>query len=193
VHRRASPLDVALARADARLEIGGRERAAVHDKTANMTIAPRFTSTSWPLLAVAVSALALTACKKQPDAQPPDDGGSPAGAEGGAAGNDDAASDDPAPDFLTVDAFEETITAKQGDVTDCFAAAKEKKADLGGKLALEFTIGGDGKVTEVKLEPGSTVNDPGLTTCVTDKARTWQFPKTRDGQPMTLPYSFNLS
>ena len=175
------------------MEIGGRGRAAVHDKTASMTIVQRFTSTSWPLLAVAVSALALTACKKQSDTAPPDDGGSQAGgADAGAASGGDA-SDDPAPDFLTVDAFEETITAKQSDVTDCFAAAKEKKADLGGKLALEFTIGGDGKVTEVKVEPGSTVNDPGLTTCVTDKAKTWQFPKTRDGAPMTLPYSFNLS
>lgn len=158
-----------------------------------MTIAPRTSKTSWPLLAVAASALALAACKKDQDTAPPDDGGSPAGSDAGAGAGDDDSSDDAAAEFLTVDAFEETIGEKTGDVTDCFAAAKEKKADLGGKLALEFTIGGDGKVSEIKVEPGSTVNDPDLTACVTDKAKAWQFPKTRDGAPMTLPYSFNLS
>ena len=157
-----------------------------------MTIVQRFTSTSWPLLAVAAGALALAACKKQQDAQPPDDGAA-AGAEGGESPLDANYNDDPAPDFLTVDLFEETIDNNKGDVTDCFATAKETKPDLGGKLALEFTIGGDGKVTDVKVESGSTINDPGLTTCVTDKAKTWQFAKTRDGQPMVLPYSFNLS
>ena len=158
-----------------------------------MTIAQRFTSTSWPLLAVAAGALALAACKKQPDAQPPDDGAAAGGAEAGGAPSDGAGDDEAAPEFLTVDAFEETIDAKKGDVTDCFATAKEAKPDLGGKLALEFTIGGDGKVTAVKVEAGSTINDPGLTTCVTDKAKSWQFAKTRDGEPMVLPYSFNLS
>ena len=85
------------------------------------------------------------------------------------------------------------MNAKTSDVTDCFAAAKEAKPDLGGKLMLEFTIDGTGKVSTVKTEDASAVKDPGLTTCVIDKAKTWEFPKTRDGQPMTLPYAFNLS
>ena len=29
--------------------------------------------------------------------------------------------------------------------------------------------------------------------CVTDKAKVWEFPKTRDGQTMTLAFAFNLS
>ena len=150
-----------------------------------MTIARSITS----LLAVAV---VLTACKKDADTKPPLDGGGDQVANPEDNGGD--AEEAPAEDFLTVDAFEETITSKQGDVVDCYSAAKEAKPALaGGKLALEFTIDGQGKVSAIKPEPGGTIDDPGLTACVTDKAKSWQFPKTRDGNTMTLPYSFNLS
>jgi hypothetical protein len=162
--------------------------AALHDKTAGMTTRA---SISWPLLVVAAGALTLAACKKSSDTTAPDSGSDVSQPEDN--GGDAAPEEDSAPEFLTVDVFEDVVNQKTSDVTDCFAAAKEKKPDLGGKLMLEFTIDGTGKVSEVKTESGSTVNDPGLTTCVTDKARTWAFPKTRDGQPMTLPYSFNLT
>ncbi len=166
-------------------------RGGSHDKTGGMTIL-RASTISWPLLAVAAGALSLTACKKSPESTPPDSSGgeiSHADDNGGDADDDS----DAAPEFLTADVFEDVVNAKTSDVTDCFAAAKEAKPDLGGKLMLEFTIDGTGKVSAVKSEAGSTVNDPGLLTCVTDKAKAWPFPKTRSGEPMTLPFSFNLS
>ena len=43
------------------------------------------------------------------------------------------------------------------------------------------------------LDPASTLKDDGVNTCVNDRAKKWEFPKTRDGESMTLPYSFNLS
>jgi hypothetical protein len=144
------------------------------------------------MLAMATGAVNLAGCKKSSDTTAPDDGSG--GEVSKPEDNDgDAAQEDSAPEFLTVDVFEDVVNAKTSDVTDCFAAAKEKKPDLGGKLMLEFTIDGTGKVSAVKTEAGSTVNDPGLTTCVTDKAKAWPFPKTRDGEPMTLPFAFNLS
>ena len=154
---------------------------------------PRRSSISWPLLAVAVGALTLAACKKSDDSKPPEgsDGGAPvAGDDSSKEPADDA---DAAPEFLTVDVFEDVMNAKTGEVTECFAAAKEKTPALGGKLMLEFTIDGTGKVSAVKTEDASTVKDAGLTTCVTDKAKVWEFPKTRDGQTMTLAFAFNLS
>ncbi len=153
----------------------------------------RRSSISWPLLAVAAGALTLAACKKADDTKAPgEDGGGISHAEdnGGDAPADET---DEAPDFLTVDVFEDVMNAKTGEVTDCFAAAKEKTPALGGKLMLEFTIDGTGKVSAVKTEDASTVKDDGLTTCVTDKAKSWEFPKTRDGQTMTLAFAFNLS
>ncbi len=167
---------------------------ALHDKTASMTTLRPVSSTSWTLLAVTTCALVMSACKKDAGSQPPADdagGGSDVADAGGGGG--DASDDDAGPDFLTVDDFEEIVGKNTGDVTDCFSTAKAAKPDLAGKLAYDFTIDGAGKVTELKLDPSSTVKDPALNTCVTDKAKGWQFPKTRDGQPMTLPYSFNLS
>ena len=150
----------------------------------------RAPSFSWPLLAVAAGALALTGCKKAAESQEPAQSSEVHDEDRGGDAEDEG---DAAPQVLTVDVFEDVVNARTSEVTDCFAAAKAAKPELGGKLMLEFTIDGAGKVVDVKNEAGSTVNDPGLTTCVTDKARAWPFPATRDGQPMTLPYTFNLS
>ena len=152
----------------------------------------RAPSISWPLLAVLAGGLTLTACKKSADPQTPD------GEKGevdhaGDQGGDASAEDDAAPEVLTVDVFEEIVDKHKGDVSDCYATAKEAKADLAGKLVLDFTIDGAGKVSEIKVDPASTLKDDGVNTCVNDRAKKWEFPKTRDGESMTLPYSFNLS
>jgi len=150
---------------------------------------------SWSLLSVLVGALALTACKKDGDAKPPEDGGDGGevadggGGEGGGGGGGEEAEE---AEFLTVDVFEETLQSKNGDVAECFGKAKETKADLGGTLMLDFTVGGDGVVTEVKADDASTIKDDGLNACVLEKAKTWKFPKTRKGEPMTLPFKFSM-
>lgn len=166
---------------------------ALRDRTAVMTTL-RATSISWPLLAVLASGLTLTACKKAADSQTPDGSGEVGDAgHAGDQGGDASDADEGAPEVLTVDAFEEIVDKHKGDVSDCYATAKEAKADLAGKLVLDFTVDGTGKVSEVKVDPASTLKDDGLNTCVSDKVKTWEFPKTRDGESMTLPYSFNLS
>lgn len=154
---------------------------------------PRVSFHSWTLLAVAAGALATTACKKAPDTKAPDGGGGDEVSHAGDNGGDASPEDDAAPEILTVDVFEEVVDKHKGDVSDCYATAKEAKADLAGKLTLDFTIDGTGKVSEVKVDPASTLKDDGVNACVSDKAKGWSFPKTRDGQSMTLPYSFNLS
>lgn len=151
-------------------------------------------STSWTLLAVLAGALAATACKKNADTQAPDASAGAGDAQdadndGGGGGG----SEPEEPEFLTVNDFEDAMQGKNGDIGDCFAAAREAKPGLAGKLAYDFTIGGDGKVSDIKPDPASTIKDPGLDKCVREKANGWSFPKTRDGQPMTLPYTFNLS
>lgn len=146
-----------------------------------------------PILALCLAALAVTpACKKSETNAP---GGDAAGdAAAGDASDDPAGSyDGPSEDILTVDAFEETMQRNQGDVADCFAQAKEQKPDLAGKLSLDITVAGDGSVESIKFEDSSTIKEESITSCVEDKAKGWRFPKTRDGEPMTLPYSLNLS
>ncbi len=148
-------------------------------------------STSWTLLALVASVLATTACKKNADTQPPEASATPTDDSALDRGGD--ASEPDEPEFLTVNDFEDAMQGKNGDIGDCFAAAREAKPELAGKLAYDFTIGGDGKVSDIKTDPASTIKDEGLDKCVREKANGWSFPKTRDGQPMTLPYAFNLS
>lgn len=143
-------------------------------------------------LSLALCLVPLAACKKQADSTPPstsdqsdikpDD---PAGPSGGGGG-------DEFEEILTVDAFEEKMQGYQGDVAECFGEAKEKKADLSGKLALDITVAGDGSVSAVKFDESSTITEASITSCVEAKAKAWKFPKTRDGDEMTLPYSLNL-
>lgn len=146
-------------------------------------------------LVLALCAAPLGACKKQADSSPPDgdkaggDAGGSGDAGGGDAGGDAGGGSE---ETLTVDGFEETMQGKQGDVSDCFAQAKQAKPDLAGKLALDITVGGDGSVTAVKFDDGSTIKEASITACVEEKAKGWKFAKTRDGQEMTLPYSLNL-
>lgn len=167
----------------------GRAGRGAHDKVAAMTTQR---STSWTLLALVASALATTACnKKNADTQPPE--AKEAASDDSAADRGGDASEPEEPEFLTVNDFEDAMQGKNSDIGECFATAREAKPGLAGKLAYDFTIGGDGKVSDIKPDPASTIKDPGLDKCVREKANGWSFPKTRDGQPMTLPYAFNLS
>jgi hypothetical protein len=145
-------------------------------------------------LFLALCLVPLAACKKQADSNPPDstsdqdrtiprDDAEPGGGGGG---------DVETEEILTVDAFEEKMQGHQGDVADCFGEAKEKKADLSGKLALDITVAADGSVSAVKFDESSTIKEASITSCVEAKAKTWKFPKTSDGNEMTLPYSLNL-
>ena len=147
-------------------------------------------------LALCLIALAPAGCKKGSTTTP--DGDSPGGdaaadANDRAGDGNDGGYDGPREDVLTVDSFEETMQSKQGDVADCFAQAKESKPDLAGKLALDVTVAGDGSVSSVKFDEGSSIKEASITTCIEGKAKGWKFPKTRDGSEMTLPYALNLS
>ena len=141
--------------------------------------------------------VAAPGCKKDATTPPEGDGGGAEvagredndGAEEGGAGGYDG----PLEEILSADAFEELMQAKQGDVADCFAAAKEANPELAGQLAFDITVAGDGSVASITFDEASSIQDATITACVEEKARGWQFYKTRDGGEMTLPYSLNLS
>ncbi len=154
-------------------------------------------ASSWrlSLLGVAALALALTpGCKKDADSTPPDD------AEAAGADDDDDDDDAAAPveDEEPVEAvldpgtFEETVTDNMDDIGECFGTANAENPELKGTINAMFTIGADGKVSEFKVEEGSSLNDEGLNACITEKVKGWDFPKPASGEPTTLPFPFNL-
>ncbi|PCC69890.1 hypothetical protein SAMN02745121_08174 [Nannocystis exedens] len=151
------------------------------------------TRTSWTLALSLATLVALPSCKKEATTPPDGSGGGDAAADGGGGGSNDGGSDGAGEEPLTADSFEEAMQAKQGDVADCFAQAKEAKPDLAGKLAIDVTVAGDGSVSAIKFTDSSTIKEPSITSCIEEKAKGWKFNKTSDGSPMTLGYSLNLS
>ena len=151
------------------------------------------TRTSWTLALSLVTLIALPSCKKEATTAPDGAGAGAESAGSNDGGGNDGGYDGPSEEVLTVDVFEETMQNKQGDVADCFAQAKAAKPDLAGKLSLDVTVAGDGSVASIKFEDSSTIKEASITSCIEEKARGWKFPKTRDGNQMTLPYSLGLS
>ena len=173
--------------------LAGTDRAEIlpsgRDKSVDMT-----QRTSWTLALSLATLVALPGCKKEATAPPDGSGGGDAAAGEDGGGNGGGGGSDGAAELpLTADTFEEAMQARQGDVADCFAQAKEAKPDLAGKLALDVTVAGDGSVSAIKFTDTSTIQEPSITSCIEEKAKGWKFNKTSDGSPMTLGYSLNLS
>lgn len=161
------------------------------------------TSTLLCALALAGTAAATTACDKAAETTTPDEATpGTVDMDGGADGEEAEADDLDSPtesaeaseaqteSALTIASFEEAIQAHLDDVGECYAAAKERDAELTGTYQAHFTIGLDGKVTEVKAADASDINDDELNACVLEKSANWQFDKPGHGEPMEMNFPF---
>lgn len=149
-------------------------------------------------IACAFALLFAPGCKKDADTTPPDDAADSGGdlddedAPDESGGADEEPEEAEAEEVLTPGTFEETVNNNSGDVVDCYTEANAANPELKGDMQVLFTVGADGKVTEIKVEEGSTLNDEGLTKCVEEKVKGWQFPKPASGEPTSLPFPFSL-
>lgn len=107
------------------------------------------------------------------------------GAGGGGGGMEEEA-------FLTMSVFEDTVNANLQDVVDCYGTAKAANDTLGDKLIANFHIDGEGKVTEVSAEKGSSIDDAAMMDCVRDHASGWGFlpPPDHEATTMVFPFQF---
>lgn len=71
-------------------------------------------------------------------------------------------------------------------IRGCYETALAKIPDLTGRLLVEFTIGGDGKVTATRA---SGLN-PGVEACVASVIAAIEFPKPTGGAPLKISYPF---
>ncbi len=145
------------------------------------------------LITLAAVATLSVGCKKQDTTTPAD--ATPVADEAEETDEaDDAEDADEAEGAVALNKanFDETINDHFSEVSDCYVAALEGNAELAGKLDADFTIGADGKVTNVVAAEGSTLSDAGLVACIQAAAAAWAFGVPADGE-MTLRYSFNLA
>jgi FHA domain len=77
------------------------------------------------------------------------------------------------------------------EVKFCYEKELMKKADLYGRVMIQFTISGTGQVVASVVQ-NSTMNNPSVEQCIAGAVRRWEFPKPQGGGIVIVSYPFVL-
>lgn len=88
---------------------------------------------------------------------------------------------------LSKDAIREVVRANLEDVRVCYNKVLAVEPTATANLIVDFTIGGDGAVTQSKV--GSITGPAELGTCVAATVAAWKFPKPTGGA-VSVSYPF---
>lgn len=103
------------------------------------------------------------------------------------------ASNRTSPGVVDKDAVAKVIAQHLGEVQRCYEASLLTESSDGGRLALEWTIGLTGSVTQARVV-SSTLRQVSVPQCVLKALRGWPFPKPRGGQVVvSYPFVFQSS
>lgn len=80
------------------------------------------------------------------------------------------------------------VLAHRAQIRFCYEKALQTQPQLAGKVAVEFVIGADGKVTTARAAEDSVGAEVGA--CVVSKVRGWSFPKPKGGGVVVVTYPF---
>jgi TonB family protein len=78
------------------------------------------------------------------------------------------------------------------EVKYCYETELTKKADLGGRVSVQFTIAATGQVIASVLQ-SSTMGNIRVENCVVQAVRRWEFPKPLGGGIVIVSYPFNFT
>jgi TonB family protein len=77
------------------------------------------------------------------------------------------------------------------EVKFCYEKELMRKADLYGRVMIQFTISGTGQVIASVVQ-NSTMNNPPVEQCIAAAVRRWEFPKPQGGGIVIVSYPFVL-
>ena len=93
--------------------------------------------------------------------------------------------------FITYRGIRRVVRAHINEVRYCYNQGLAKDANLKGRVAVQFTIGGTGKVTSAVV--GETdLKDRGVGSCIAQAVKRWSFPKPASGGAAIVTYPFIL-
>lgn len=78
------------------------------------------------------------------------------------------------------------------EVKYCYETELTKKADLSGRVSVQFTIAATGQVIASVLQ-SSTMSNVRVENCVVQAVRRWEFPKPMGGGIVIVSYPFNFT
>ena len=87
--------------------------------------------------------------------------------------------------------IDEVIRRNLGQVRFCYEQGLQGTPALSGRVAMGFTIGGDGAVKFAQVE-SSSMGNKGVEDCISMRLKTWKFPVPQGGVDVKVTYPFNL-
>lgn len=92
---------------------------------------------------------------------------------------------------LDRDAIAAVINRNLGQVRFCYEQGLQGDPNLNGRVAVAFTIGGNGAVKAANVD-SSTMNSKTIEDCIVMRLKTWQFPLPQGGVDVKVTYPFVL-
>ena len=92
---------------------------------------------------------------------------------------------------LDKDIIRRTVREHIDEIRNCYDQSLEIEPNLRGRVVVEFTILGDGKVGE-SAAGESTIDDSDVDACIGAAPLGWRFPKPEGGETVTVSYPFVL-
>jgi len=92
---------------------------------------------------------------------------------------------------LDADIIRRVVRAHINEVRTCYNAGLIRKPSLEGRVAVQFTIGGQGTVTNTQIVD-TTISDEEVETCIAKAVKAWKFPKPDGGGSVVVTYPFVL-
>lgn len=90
------------------------------------------------------------------------------------------------------DVIRRVVRSHSDAVRACYQLGLDLDPALAGRIAISFTIGPSGAVTQAKAEAPESFPYPQVPVCIADELRTWTFPAPRGGGSVIVSYPFNL-
>ena len=85
------------------------------------------------------------------------------------------------------------IRRRKGAIVACYEAALKRNPNLAGKVELQFTISGVGKVTNAEIGT-DTMQDSDVNSCIKSRVLGWRFPAPEGGEVhFSYPFVFTAS
>lgn len=91
---------------------------------------------------------------------------------------------------LDRDLVRRILRAHLNEVRHCYAEGLERTPSLRGRVVVDFTVDGRGRVSRASIS--STSRDRRVERCITAAVRRWKFPKPQHGTTVRVTYPFVL-
>ncbi len=92
---------------------------------------------------------------------------------------------------LDMDQIAAVINRNKGQIIYCYERGLQAEPDLRGRVAMQFVIGGSGRITTLKVAQ-SSLRSSTVESCMASKMKSWQFPQPVGKVNVDVFYPFDL-